>query len=1052
MRCRFIPLILWCAGASRRHVTNASFSLFEDPSDSSNSDTSQTGLSTDANNVRQAIPPGADDGVAPQSIATSSQPHDMSSSLISQPNAIHDPKLDRVIPIPGSDSIIGDGSTNEDDNDLMYYLTQYRSRVRRTVEGHLCASAFVEKNQIYTDCTMEVAPDGTVNREWCYLESQLNGQLERDWGFCVPPLNYENIRGAVLGKIREKADQGTELKRALLKHRSLLLGMGRRLSIYCGSGHKGFERSLTRLKEMVQSSEDSLKAMRSVSNDVVELKAEIKKDQERYNALRLKIPSEVLTQVSDGLLGTYYSGHLLEFPAYGSRIDRELNFVFSDFMPVVGLNPQRFSVLWHGYIRAPHSGNFVFSVTTNSNVRVELDGVEIINNGLVREGDSESGYRYFINPMLRGARLTSQSQQLVGGRFYRIQLEFSHSQQYHYRPSESVLKLEWSSLRLPLEVIKDYLYTKAVAPRLSISYLSHDHFIIHTAMNGVLAFMDDDTAFLNDLSNDLIGTTLLRTLRSPGYRTFVLQLNVTCAIYVGYISDVIPISTVTEDALEFIGCPGSLVHLVDGTDAPKRLHLKRGKLQRGHTYTFHVEVKNSPFFIFLSMRDFSEPLQGEGPIKVLSIPDTELYLSCSESSSIGDGFGCTAGLSGKLLDQKHAIWRPTEGPGSWLKLVFRRPVLVTGFQIKQSDDPSRWVRRISLDYDDGSEFFELLHSNDPRSNLYHLNEPRSLNQVILRIDELYTSAQSTALGINFLGQMLSEESAGLRRVLMNCHDTLSDNIDVQPLSEGHSYELVCSRRCFDVSSPLGKVEVHDISKPPCAALNIDLCRAGGDHSVCHAAITIMKKSEPGTDDVFGYVLSRLDRGVRDVPFRASILFKTGTNRFPQHNFFVDNGSLKGPVDTSYIRQIGANPRMGEVSYGWLRPNVSDVYELGIALPLPVESQKCIQTPGCQPNFWSIDLPRNGRYKIELVLGNSVSSDVTTVDDIVPNGALVPQRLCLEVNGQVVLNCVEIAGGSLYTLVKEIEVRNNLLKLTSTSSNSSCANYRTRLQFVKVTEM
>ncbi|ORM40020.1 Cleavage and polyadenylation specificity factor subunit 5 [Babesia sp. Xinjiang] len=1065
MKCGVLPLFLLCAVVRRWHTIDATFSLFEDPKDSYSStvggQTNVDDASSPTNGVRQAIPPTPDAGnnrYTSSSPAPSPPNDDGVTRMPSAPDPATAVTENRVIPVPGSDSISGDGTGEDDDSDLMFYLTQYRARARRTVEGHLCASAFVEKNQIYTDCTLEVAPDGTENREWCYHESQLNGKLERDWGFCAPPLNYERIRATVLGKIREKAEQGSELKRALTKHRSLLLGMERRLGVFCGAGHKGFERSLTRLEEMVQDSENALKSMRSLSNDVVEIKQEIKRDQCRYRSLQQKMPPEASGQLSDGLVGTYFSGHLLEFPAYGSRVDRELNFVFSDFMPVVGLNPHRFSAVWHGFLRAPHSGNFVFAIETSSYVRMELEGVEIVNNGLVRQGDSESGYRYSVNPMMRGATLTSQSQQLIGGRFYRVQVEFSHSQQYHPRAVEAVLKLEWSSLRLPQEVIKDYLYTRVVPPRLSISYLSHEHFAVDIASNGSLAFVDDPKAFLTDLSNDLIGTNMVRTVRSPGFRTFVMQVNTACALFVAYAHEVLPVSAVTEDALRFGESAGSFVQYVDGDGKVTPLRVKRAILQRGHTYTFNVEVRETPFILFLSLRAVNEPSQGEGPLKVVSVPDSEFYLNCSESSSVGDGFGCSAGLSGKLLDQKHAIWRPQEGAGAWLKVNFRRPVLISGFQLKQSDDPSRWVRRLSLEFGDHSEFFEILHSNDPRSNIYNLSEPRAVTDILVRVDDLYTSAQSTALGINFLGQRLVEESPGLRRIFLNCHDTLEDNVEVQPLMEGHSYELVCSRRCFDPSMTPGAVEVNDIKTPPCSALNIDLCRVGGDHGVCHAAVTILRKhnGDPASDGGFGFVLSRLDRGIRDVPFNVSIIFKSAPNRLPQQNFLVDNGSLKGPIDASYVRQVGGNPRMGEVSYGWLRPNVSDGSALGVAFPLPGESQRCIQTPGCQPNYWSIDLPRNGRFKVELVVGDASTSEASSNTDRSPtslkssSSTPIFQRLCVELNGEVLLGCVEVAHGSLYTLVKEVEVRNNLLKVTSTSGSASCAKYRTRLQFIKDT--
>lgn len=206
---------------------------------------------------------------------------------------------------------------------------------------------------------------------------------------------------------------------------------------------------------------------------------------------------------------------------------------------------------------------------------------------------------------------------------------------------------------------------------------------------------------------------------------------------------------------------------------------------------------------------------------VLSIPDSDFYQGCQESSKLSDGFGCESGLSGKLLDQKHAIWRADEGAGAWIKVMFRRPVLLFAFQLKQSDDPYLWIRRLSLEYDERSEVFEILHSSDPRSNMYYLSEPRTLNSVLLRVDDLYTSSHSTALAVNFIGQRLVEDSGELMKVFMNCSDTLEDNVDVQPLKEGHAYELICSRKCFAQSSAQLYGDVVDIQTPPCSVLNID---------------------------------------------------------------------------------------------------------------------------------------------------------------------------------------------------------------------------------------
>lgn len=40
-------------------------------------------------------------------------------------------------------------------------LTEFRQQHRKTIDGRLCAAAFVQDNQTYTDCTDARSPDGT---------------------------------------------------------------------------------------------------------------------------------------------------------------------------------------------------------------------------------------------------------------------------------------------------------------------------------------------------------------------------------------------------------------------------------------------------------------------------------------------------------------------------------------------------------------------------------------------------------------------------------------------------------------------------------------------------------------------------------------------------------------------------------------------------------------------------------------------------------------------------------------------------------------------------
>ena len=63
-------------------------------------------------------------------------------------------------------------------------LTKFRQQHRRTIDGRLCAAAFVQNRNAYTDCTDAPNPAGESGRPWCYVEAQLldNGLA---WNYCA---------------------------------------------------------------------------------------------------------------------------------------------------------------------------------------------------------------------------------------------------------------------------------------------------------------------------------------------------------------------------------------------------------------------------------------------------------------------------------------------------------------------------------------------------------------------------------------------------------------------------------------------------------------------------------------------------------------------------------------------------------------------------------------------------------------------------------------------------------------------------------------------------
>ena len=52
-------------------------------------------------------------------------------------------------------------------------LTNFRKQHRRTIDGRLCAAAFVQDRKTYTGCTTAPNPAGESGRPWCYVEAQV---------------------------------------------------------------------------------------------------------------------------------------------------------------------------------------------------------------------------------------------------------------------------------------------------------------------------------------------------------------------------------------------------------------------------------------------------------------------------------------------------------------------------------------------------------------------------------------------------------------------------------------------------------------------------------------------------------------------------------------------------------------------------------------------------------------------------------------------------------------------------------------------------------------
>jgi hypothetical protein len=97
---------------------------------------------------------------------------------------------------------------------------------------------------------------------------------------------------------------------------------------------------------------------------------------ESNNALSVPL---VIPATPPGLTGSYYSGTMLS-GASVVRTDATVDFAWGHGSPLTGVPADRFSVRWAGYVTAPTTGSFTFSVRSDDGTRLWVDNRLLIDD------------------------------------------------------------------------------------------------------------------------------------------------------------------------------------------------------------------------------------------------------------------------------------------------------------------------------------------------------------------------------------------------------------------------------------------------------------------------------------------------------------------------------------------------------------------------------------------------------------------------------------------------------------------------------------------------
>ncbi|MBN2524601.1 MAG: glycoside hydrolase family 3 C-terminal domain-containing protein [Bacteroidales bacterium] len=80
-----------------------------------------------------------------------------------------------------------------------------------------------------------------------------------------------------------------------------------------------------------------------------------------------------------GLTGEYFTNPNLEGTPYKVRIDSAINFSWFNRAPLHGMNPENYSMRWHGNITAPIAGRYLIAVNGDDGFRLFIDDQLLIN-------------------------------------------------------------------------------------------------------------------------------------------------------------------------------------------------------------------------------------------------------------------------------------------------------------------------------------------------------------------------------------------------------------------------------------------------------------------------------------------------------------------------------------------------------------------------------------------------------------------------------------------------------------------------------------------------
>jgi hypothetical protein len=758
-----------------------------------------------------------------------------------------------------------------------------QKRRRKTQDNRLCARAFNQDGKSYFDCTKARTPSGEINtQEWCYVESGYTDK--RKWDFCTPIIDYNKVRATNM-----------QILKMLTKD---IISINKEITVNITPAQRSYEdlkmvktnqdKLVANLVEVAQKISNIDETINKLSKEKdqcdleerfekellfkieakqKEIKAQ-KEEEEKNPALAVKSTDckglllyEDLED-GDGLIGYYYNNeNWLGSPKEVRQM--EINFDWTNTVPLNDINPNNFSVKWEGWLVPPVTGTYVFYTECDDGALLSIDNEFVIQHKLnslvsnyIQLTNSEEAK---TNTLKNFNKSQSKPISLIGGIKVRIVLKYFHSVHTSiFNQGQAFVKLSWSNDDFRESVIPSkYLMTSYDQNPLKITNYNTNEAQLRRLKENDYAFHNSDRYVLQDIPYEYLNSSMLKL--KTRYIHDVVEFNISVAgyIYIGVLSHY-PNPLPFE--FEFAGHSVSLLQLEKSqAKSSKRLYAKksgqlvlyRKKIDKGYVkIPFNkvgINTKGIPMIIFFTFdsKMKTQPICS-GKETLLSLASGKFFQKCLASSELPN-YHCEDGFKNKNRDEEGAMWASNnDGIGAWIQIFFKQPVKLTKFVYKNRKNPTERNSKLELTYSSGEQQVISLKNSDEQAEI-HIDAIRTAN-VKITIKDVYGTLNNGG-SFDFYGvpctdgdeainglavQELADKSEYLvkattviplfkplkeKPVILGCRESLSNgySFDTFKLHPDEKIEVICYDSCILDDSPIYGTDIYTKDSAICKA-------------------------------------------------------------------------------------------------------------------------------------------------------------------------------------------------------------------------------------------